>query len=294
MKYVLGIDIGGTNIKAALVNSEGELTEIRSIPTNAYKGRDYVLQNLHSLIREFVRHPGIQGIGIASAGRINYKSCIVEYATDNLPNWTNLNFNKEISEVYHLPIAVDNDVNAAANGEAWKGEHQECESMFFLALGTGVGGGFILNNEIVRGHTWSFAEVGHWSLYPDGLFCNCGSRGCSEQYVSGSALHRRISEIIEIRLKNPREIWSESIQLHPSVEKIIDNYFDDLALLLRQVQLAFDPECIIIGGGVAEDHSKFKHILSPKLGNGSDRIHFATLGNKAGIIGAAKLIFDMC
>jgi ROK family. len=194
MKKVIGIDIGGTKILGGVIGSNGDLIKFKETSTDAYLGRDHILKKLFGVLDDLF-DTDIEGIGIGSAGRINFNTGEVIYATDNLPGWTGINLKEIISQKYKTKTIVENDVNAAIVGENWLGSAKSFKDVLMITLGTGVGGAIILDGKLIRGSHFSAAEIGHTILYPDGKRCNCGQNGCVEQYISGTAIYKRYNEI---------------------------------------------------------------------------------------------------
>ena len=155
------------------------------------------MRDIKGLVSSFINQTDVPvlGIGVGSAGRIDSVSGKVIYATDNLPGWTGVMLADEIAEAVNIPVYAENDVNVAAIGEAWVGAAQHCNTFALIALGTGVGGAIVNEGRMLHGVLGGAGEIGHTILVPGGLPCNCGQRGCLEQYVSGTALGRIAKEI---------------------------------------------------------------------------------------------------
>lgn len=289
---VIGIDLGGTEIKGAMVKADGLLIQKHRVQTPLTEGREGILREIRNLVGELKHskpHIPVVGIGIGSAGLIDHhKGKIISAA--NLPGWSGTSVVKEISEMMELPVYVDNDVNAAALGEAWIGSANDSEYFAFISLGTGVGGALVYNGRTIHGMNGGAGEVGHMILKPGGLPCKCGQKGCLEQYVSGTALNRYASEL------SPN--WNSYILMKQFQEgelrasHVVEAFVNNLAIGLISIQNIFDPERFIIGGGLAASKSVWWHHLLSALKEHSSkdiRITPAMLGNEAGMIGAAKL-----
>ncbi|MDI3312432.1 MAG: ROK family protein, partial [Thermoanaerobacterium sp.] len=265
----------------------------KQLLTEAKYGREAIINNVYILIDE-LWDLKVSGIGIGSAGRINTDTGIIDYATDNLPGWTGFDVKGAIEKKYGLPVFVDNDVNTAAIGEAWIGAGRGYKNLFMMALGTGVGGAIILNNELIRGSHWSAGEIGHSILYPGGKQCNCGQKGCLEQYISGSAIYKRYNKICGYnKVKNAMEVFDLYLK-NDSISKIvIDEFVNLLSLSIISLKNIIDPDLFIIGGGLigAKDIWWSKLIKSLDKYKNID-VKYAELGNDATMIGAAKLILD--
>ncbi|WP_150269527.1 ROK family protein [Paenibacillus tepidiphilus] len=294
MRRVIGVDIGGTAIKGLVLDEMGNVWAEAGSATEARQGREAILGKLHTVISELLKACTVEAIGIASAGRINTSSGEVVYATDNLPGWQGLQLAGWARETFLLPAAADNDANAALLGEAWQGAGRGRRSLAMLTLGTGVGGAFMIDGVLSRGKHWSGGDFGHSILFPGGRPCNCGRRGCAEQYVSGSALLRLGQELTGRTYTHGSEIMAEARRGEPGALRVLDGYTADLAVVLDNIAVTLDPELIVIGGGVIHDRDIWWKLLKHGLqGEGVYSILAAAeLGNRAGCFGAAKLALD--
>lgn len=293
MKKVIGIDIGGTKILGGIIDSEGKLIEIRELPTDAGQGRVAILNNVFRIIDGIIDR-NIEGIGVGSAGRINYNTGVVDYATDNLPGWSQFKLKEALEQKYNIPVIADNDVNAAAIGEKWVGAARNYKNFVMLTLGTGVGGAIVLNGDIIRGSHWGAGETGHMILYPDGRQCNCGHKGCLEQYVSGSAITKRYNHLAGFeRVRNAKEVFELLKKENDSYAKaVVTEFIKSLSTAIVSLKNIIDPELFIIGGGLINSRELWWDELIRLLGN-DVKIVGAVLGNKAAIFGAARLILDI-
>ncbi|MGG1619653.1 ROK family protein [Paenibacillus sp. NRS-1782] len=301
---VIGIDIGGTSVKAAVVEQDGSVLDEIRLDTDASRGRDWVLSRVSEAVERLkcslrdISTIGINDIGalgIATAGRVNVESGEVVYATDNLPGWQGTHLVTWARENLVLRAVADNDANAALLGEAWQGAGRGKQRLAMLTLGTGVGGAYMEHGLLCRGAHWSGGDWGHSILFPRGLPCNCGKKGCAEQYVSGSALLRRARETTGKPYRSGVEIMKEAAHGHPEALQVLDDYTADLAVLLVNISVTLDPEAIIVGGGVADAGEVWWPLLEKhlqQLGVGTE-VNRALLGNRAGIIGAARLAFEL-
>lgn len=194
---LLGIDIGGTKIAGGIVAAEtGAASLVRRISTEAQQGGAVVRDRALALAQELLAEAAVQGIsptaiGVGAGGQIDPVSGVVLSATDVLPGWTGIRIKEAFETAFSLPTSVDNDVNALAAGESRFGAGRGFPNLVYLALGTGVGGAVLVHGSLYHSRTGVSAELGHLLLYPDGLPCTCGGRGCLEQYVCGPTLWRR-------------------------------------------------------------------------------------------------------
>ncbi|MDQ0493867.1 ROK family protein [Paenibacillus brasilensis] len=302
MNRVIGVDIGGTSVKAAIVARDGSVLDEIRLDTDASRGREWVLsrvsESVFGLMRSFgdsSTNRGIDALGIATAGRVNMESGEVVYATDNLPGWQGTSLVTWAREKLAVRAIADNDANAALLGESWQGAGKGKQRLAMLTLGTGVGGAFMEHGLLCRGAHWSGGDWGHSILFPGGLPCNCGKKGCAEQYVSGTALLRRGTEYTGRLYRSGNEIMQEAAHGNLEAIRVLDEYTADLAVLLANISVTLDPEAIIVGGGVADAGEvwwplleKHLHLMGVKT-----EVSRALLGNRAGIIGAARLAFEI-
>lgn len=291
MKSVIGIDIGGTKISVGLVDNDGDIKNYITEPTHAEEGRNAILNRIYSILDDLI-DDDVEGIGIGSAGRIDYDNGKVAFATDNLPGWTGLNICDIICEKYKLPVIADNDVNTAIIGEAWIGAGMGYENILMMSIGTGIGGAIMSNGKLIRGSHWSAGEIGHMIFKPNGRKCNCGQKGCLEQYISGTAIYKRYNELTKsISVANAKGVF-DLLNENDSTSKIVINEFiQNLSISIISLRNIFDPDIFIIGGGIINSKDiwwqSFVDILNSDI-----TITTAKLGNKSTIIGAAKLIID--
>ncbi|MCM3749970.1 ROK family protein [Paenibacillus pasadenensis] len=293
----IGIDIGGTGIKGIALDTDGVIYAKLSVPTEASRGREAVLLSVEELVGELLeRCPTACALGIASAGRINALSGEVVYATDNLPGWTGLRLAEWAGLRFGLPVAVDNDANAALFGEWRLGAAQGLSSAVMLTLGTGVGGANMESGRLLHGAGWSGGEWGHAVLVPGGLPCNCGRRGCAEQYLSGAALMRSAEAAFERASLSPAELLQAFSTGEARAAETLREYTSLLAVFAANLKAGFDPEAILLGGGAAASLEIWRPLLEQALaaeGAAGLRVLQAQLGNQAGCIGAAFMAADL-
>ncbi|MDQ1910266.1 ROK family protein [Paenibacillus sp. GD4] len=297
-KPCIGIDLGGTGIKGGVVGPQGDVLIERVRRTPVEEGRDGILRELTAMIQELLDDPTSEGaaaaIGIGSAGRIDVSAGTVRYATDNLPGWTGTPLSELMEDRFGLPVYVDNDVNAAAVGEAWLGQDTEESAVsapvVFIALGTGVGGAVVYEGNIIHGVNGGAGEVGHLLLKPGGHPCSCGQRGCLEQYASGTALNRIAAELSPDW--NSRMLLQRCAEGEPRAVAAVRAFAADVAAGLISIRNVIDPAKFILGGGLVDSHEVWWDYVTDSLASMSKHrtiIEKAKLGNRAGMIGAAKL-----
>lgn len=313
--YRIGIDLGGTNISAGIVNDSYEILCKMSCPTKAERQSDAIVQDIIGLCGSLCQKAGlslkedISMIGIASPGIADSKTGMIVYSC-NLP------FSKyPVCEVIRSSTGVkdmrlENDANAAALGEAVAGSAKGSENSILITLGTGVGGGVLIHHRIVSGFNAAGGELGHIVIEKDGVPCNCGRKGCWESYSSATALIRMTKEKADECRKNSRSSLltdAEKITGRTAFDaarkgdaaalEVLRVYYDYLACGLTNIINIFQPETISIGGGISGEGQSMIDELEPRIsrevyGKGivpSTKIRIASLGNDAGIIGAAAL-----
>lgn len=287
MAKQLGVDIGGTKIRIALVEQDGSFSFDEKMPTQLPLYPHLERQ----VLRILADHPEIEAIGIGTHGFIDPVKGQVIYATETLPGWTGTPVKALLEKATGRRVEVENDANCAALAEAKLGAATGYSRIICLTLGTGLGGGVLWDGRLLNGGPHGgAAEIGHMILHPHGVRCTCGRRGCFEQYVSGTALRRKIWEA-EMDL-SPQELF-EVAQTDERAAQIVDEFTTDLALVISTLQAAFDMEVLVIGGGVVESASHWMAQMMGKLEG--LRLHpleikTAHFGNEAGVLGAALLV----
>ena len=306
--FVVGVDLGGTKISAALSKLNGEVVSQTTVPTNANEGEIPVLNRIIESIEKVIKdssvaYEEINGIGIGSPGPLDAeKGTIIE--TPNLP-FKNFNLVEPLNKKFGIPVFLDNDANVATIGEYMFGAGKGAKNVVFFTVSTGVGGGAVLNGKIYRGHTSNALEIGHMTVAPDGPRCNCGNIGCVEATSSGTAIAKRGQEALTSKVETTLrkyetvtsyEVFTEAAAGDPVSKDIIDNALNYLGIAIANSVAIFDPEIIIIGGGVSKigdivfdtvrkvvDKRCFKSMAA------SVKIVPAGLGTDAGVIVAVAL-----
>ena len=297
MKKFIGIDLGGTSIKGGLINERGEILKTIEMDTGSGLGRTEVLSRISQAISELSIGQVVQGIGIGTPGFIDSKEGKVLSIGGNIDNWAGTDIKGELSKNFKdIPIFVENDANVAAICEGWIGAAKDLNSFLMITLGTGLGGAIYTSKEgIWHGHRYQGAELGHVILYPKGRPCICGQNGCAERYISGKAVEELYKEQTGVGMQG-EYIFENSIDDEVS-KKIINDFAENLAIYLVSLKNIFDPEGIIIGGGVINSKNYwwnktldyYKKYSNNPVGM---RILPAKYLNHAGMIGAAKVVLD--
>lgn len=294
MTKTIGLDIGGTKIQGAIIDESGEILKTYRLETCAREGKDKVLENISKII-DFLKTDEIEAIGVGTPGFIDSENGIVTFA-GNIDGWTGLNLKKEIEKISNLPVFIENDANIALVCEKWLGAGKGFKDIVMITIGTGLGGA-VYNEKmgLLSGSHFQGAELGHLILHPNGEYCTCGQSGCAESYCSGTALVRHYEELTRSRLSGA-EIFKIS-EKDEKAKKVIDRFTSDLAWFLTSLRNVFDPELIIIGGGVinSKDYwwdevlKNFKNYchLSEEI-----EIKPAKFLNDAGVIGAGRIAME--
>lgn len=292
---VIGIDIGGTSIKGIVMNERGDgLCETR-VPTEARLGKEHIALHAETAIRQLLEsYPDAAGIGIGTAGRVDVDTGRIVYATANLPGWQGFDLRQRYEAMFGLPVVVDNDANAALVGEAWIGAGAGLSDLTMLTLGTGVGGANMIDGRLYRGAHWNGGEWGHVVFVPHGRPCNCGRQGCIEQYISGTALVQLAREATGRDYDSGREVFADYERGHQAIADVLRRFVDNLALFVHNIHLGLNPSAIIVGGGVVEAGAIWWPLLHSRLAelDPAMDVRAASLGNRAGAIGAARLAMD--
>lgn len=290
---ILGIDIGGTSIKAGKTDDEGNMEIFREFESDGRQGADRLMKRLFRIIAEF---DDFEKIGISTAGQVNHTDGSILFANNNIPGYTGVELKSIIENQFQRPVKVENDVNAAALGEKFFGAGKLYRDYLCLTYGTGIGGSIIMNSKVYRGNNGSAGEFGHILTHPSGLLCNCGGRGCYEMYASTSALIKRAMEI-DNSLDNGRMILASYNEGNSRLKKAIKDWTDEIAYGIVSLIHIFNPPLIILGGGIMEQDLVVK-LVSEKvqqmiMDSYKDvKIVKASLGNKAGVLGAVSLFLE--
>lgn len=284
----LVFDIGGTSIKYGICQ-DNRLTDTEEVPTLATKGGAHILETVISLIQV---HFGYDAIGISTAGQVNAEDGYIIYANQNIPGYTGIQYKKTLEELFHVPVAVENDVNAAALGEAVYGAGQDYDQFLMLTYGTGVGGAVINDRKVFHGSSYSASEFGAIITHSDArLSGDDFFDGCYEKYASTTGLLQMMKPY-RPELNTGRKIFDALDD--ERVVGIIDEWVDEIMLGLATLTHIYNPSCIIVGGGVMSQPLILQKISEKKsrfIMPSFSHVHIAAaaLGNSAGMWGANYL-----
>jgi glucokinase len=279
--FSIGVDLGGTNLRIAAVNQQGDLMEKVTLGTRVALGKDHVIREMCDAIRVLAvkyREAGsLQGIGVGVPGIIDMKTGMLR-ESPNLPGWAGSPVQAQIEQLLGTRVILENDANAAALGEKWLGAAKDVDDMVMLTLGTGVGGGIVLGGRIWHGMTGMAGEFGHMTVEPDGPQCGCGNRGCVEQYASATAVVRMAKEAIASGRApalasalnsdpefNAKAVYNLAIQGDEEARKIFGRVGRALGICIANLVNAFNLSMYVVGGGVSSAWEAFSPFIFEEL-----------------------------
>ncbi len=311
MKYGFGIDLGGTTVKIAYFDETGKMLDKWEIPTVTADGGKQILPDIAASIQQYMQgysipETAILGLGIGVPGPVNAKGVVNKCI--NL-GWGVFNIAEALTELTGFPVKAGNDANVAALGEFWKGGGQGCDNMVFVTLGTGVGGGIVVEGNLLHGAHGSGAEIGHLVLNRgETIPCNCGKYGCVEQYCSATGIVRLAKKYLEendvpsdlngVEPLTCKDIFDAAKAGDEAANAILDQVYNYMGEFLGNVCSTVNPEVVVIGGGVSKagdvllcgiQHYFPKYVFHAASGA---KFTLASLGNDAGAYGAFKLALD--
>ena len=311
MKYGFGVDLGGTTVKIAYFDETGTMIAKWEIRTVTEGGGKQILPDIAASIRQYIAQKSIDpadiiGVGIGVPGPVNGKGVVNKCI--NL-GWGVFNIAEDLSALVGFPVKAGNDANVAALGEYWKGGGKGCDNMVFVTLGTGVGGGIVIEGKLLHGTHGSAAEIGHMVLCRDEKdACNCGKHGCVEQYCSATGIVRLANRTLaateadsKLRRCAPltcKDIFDWGKAGDSLAAQILDQYYAYMGEFLANICNVVDPEAVVLGGGVSKAGQMLLDGVRPYFDKyvfhaaSGARFALASLGNDAGAYGAFKLALD--
>lgn len=311
MQYGFGVDLGGTTVKIAWFDNTGNMLTKWEIPTRTQEGGKYILPDIAASIGEFIARENVAredilGIGIGVPGPVSHEGVVNKCI--NL-GWGVFNISQELSKLTGLPVKAGNDATVAALGECWKGGGKGCRNMVFATLGTGVGGGIVSEGHVIHGAHGAGAEIGHMVLCRDETeYCNCGKRGCVEQYCSATGVVRLAkrhlasteadSILRSIEHLTCKDVFDAGKAQDAEALKILDQVYRYMGEFLANIACVVNPEVIVLGGGVSRAGQPLldgaRKYFDQWVFHAARNVRFelAQLGNDAGAYGAFKLILD--
>lgn len=316
-KKVIGVDLGGTTAKIGILNLKGEIESKWELLTDISDEGTKIVPNIIQSINENLEKQNLNfedfvGIGMGTPGTVNKENGTVIGAY-NL-NWKTLQpVKKQIEEGTGIPFHIDNDANVAALGEQWVGAGNNEDNVAFITLGTGVGGGFIADGQLIHGAIDAAGEIGHVTVEPHGYLCTCGKEGCLEQYASATGIVRLATDMAtefkeQSKLKSAIQdgqavdskfIFDTAKEKDAFAEKVVDRFSFYLGLALGNMANILNPSTIVLGGGVSKAgdylvekvNAYVQAFVFPTI-RSATKIKIAELGNDAGMIGAASLVLQ--
>ncbi len=313
-KIYLGMDLGGSNISAALMDASGKIIRYEKTLTLADEGKKKLIQRIVMMGRKIQHDAGIsrkeiKGIGMGVPGVLDLAQGVVKYSP-NLPGWRNVPLKKELEEALDLKVVLDNDANAAAFGEKWLGAGKDKQHVVVYTLGTGVGGGIIIGGQLVHGSCDGAGEMGHTTIVPDGPQCVCGNHGCLETLVSGTGIARRARELIKAGRKSillrmcdgnlsgltAKLVFLGARKGDKLANEVVEQTGVYLGIAVANMINLLNPELIIIGGGVSVAGDMLLRVIRQEAKKRAfkelyrcTKIVKATLSDRAGVFGAVGI-----
>jgi glucokinase len=297
MDYTIGLDLGGTNLRAAAIDATGKMIAKVVGNTNLGEGREVVVAHMVQAIRALRDQLGqasLSGIGVVVPGFINLEEGKIVNA-NNLSSLEGFPFRDRLEESLETPVVLENDANAAALGEKWMGAGRDVEDLVLLTLGTGIGGGIIAGGKVIHGYTGMAGELGHITVVPNGNPCGCGNRGCVEKHASAQAIS------VMARLSGLGDITSEECfrlaqNGNQKAQAVFLSMGEALGIALAMLVNTFNFPLYLVGGGAVAAWDQFAPHMLAEIRRRSltfratnTRIEKATLGSEAGLFGAAYL-----
>ncbi|MGL4740267.1 MAG: ROK family protein [Sarcina sp.] len=301
----LGVDIGGTEVKIGIVTNEGKILAKDSYKVSFDNYKTPIFETVKQSIEMFllsnnIKISTLKGIGVSATGQVDCKTGTILGTGGNIKNWCGTQIKKELEEIYNIKVTVMNDANCMIIGELWTGQAKNFKHVIGITIGTGIGAGIIINSNILVGAQGIAGEIGHFSIADDKK-CGCGNVGCYELYGSTTALVKKVKEnyekLGEVSFSeldiNGKVIFDELSLGNSELEKIVDEWISYIGKGLVSLVHIFNPELILIGGGVSKQENLFiakvrKFVMENSMIEFSRnlKIESAILGNDAGIIGA--------
>ncbi len=317
-KYSIGVDLGGTNIVSTIVNYQGEIVNSLKVPTLAERGKEAtikrIIEAIHkNIVQSSVAPDNIIGIGIGAPGPLDIKRGIINFAP-NLPGWRDVPLRKILEDEFNIKVVLENDANAAAWGERCFGAGQGVNNLVCFTLGTGIGGGIIIDGKIYHGNNYGAAELGHMTVNKDGPRCNCGNYGCLEAYSSATGIKNRIKNRIKEGIKskflnfdNDDELF-ESLRLKlifktarkgdKLTKSVVEEAISYLGIAIANIANILNPEMVVLVGGITNEGDKLLIPLKREVRKRafysnykSLKIVIGKLDGNAGVLGAAALLW---
>ena len=298
---ILSIDIGGTAVKMGLVDHEGAIYARHEASVCFDHYQTPILTTVIREAQAFLARESaqIEGIGVSATGQVDDRAGAVIGTNGKIPHYEGAQIKRDMEAAFGVPVFALNDANAAALGECFAGRAKGVQNVLMVTLGTGVGGGIVLGGKIFGGTRGIAGELGHFTLYQDGPRCPCGKRGCFESYAATTALVRRAKEATGEADMNGRIVFSRAADGDQAMLAVLSAWIDDIAAGISGLVHIFNPQMVLIGGGVSAQEALLiaplrERVLRSVMPRFAEclQLEAATLGNDAGMIGAARFYLD--
>jgi len=300
----LAIDLGGTDLKSAVVHPSGRILHQQRLSSGSKEGKEKILERILGAIaleRDWAvqKAYSIRGVGLGIPGIVSFPGGIV-HRSPHFPAWRDYPLRAVLKKRLKIPFVLDNDANMAALGEGWRGAGRGRRNYVLLTLGTGIGGGIVMDGKIHHGDSGFAGELGHLVIEKNGRPCNCGGRGCLEMYASATGIQHELLQSRVLRSSTPEDLYQLATTGDKTAQLIYEKFGQALGAGIASIVNALDIELILLGGGLARAWKMFigpvrQAIKSHTYAETSKRIHLkqALLANRAGLIGAAKAILGL-
>lgn len=290
----IGVDLGGTNIRVAVINDQGNIIEELGCPTEASNGPRPAIEKIITMIQSLREKHPVQSVGIGAPGPLDAKRGII-IEPPNLPGWQDIQLTKMIESAIHLPVFLENDANAAALAEALIGAGKDAESVFYITVSTGIGGGYVYDGKLISGAQGNCGEIGNMIVDPHAIDAPSLNKGALEALASGTAIGKKGASVFG-HGNGAKEVFLLAQEGNQEAAAIIDEALNYLAIGISNIVHTLNPEVIVLGGGVMKSKDlmldplkeKVLPLLYPSL-RPHLKLKLASLGQKAGVVGAAMV-----
>lgn len=296
-EYSIGLDLGGTNLRAAAIDREGTLLHMVTGHTQYSEGREAIMSDIVEAIgtcRDRQGTAGLAGIGVVVPGFISLEEGVIRNC-NNIPSLEDFPIRDRLSERLNAPVILENDANAAALGEQWMGAGRGVKDVVLLTLGTGIGGGIVIDGKLIRGFLGMAGEIGHITVVPNGLPCGCGNRGCLEKHASATSISA-MAKLLGYGDVTAKEVYDRAVAGDERARAIFESMGEALGIALATLVNAFNAELYLLSGGVIGAWEFFAPPMIAEAKKRSfafrttnTRVEKAHLGGNAGLFGAAYL-----
>lgn len=285
---IITLDVGGTAIKYAYFQKD-DLIFQSECPSEARLGGQRLIENMKQIIHSCLEKYPADAIGISTTGQVDANHGSILFANDTIPDYIGMNVKMLLEAEFHLPVYVENDVNAAAIGESVYGAGKNHNDFIMVTYGTGIGGAIVINKHVYKGADQVAGEIGHMRIHSKGPLCGCGSRGCYETYASTTALIKK-AMLLNPSFHNGKLLFEAFHANDPEVKALIDDWITEISYGLINLVYLFNPSCIILGGGIMSQEyicQRLQEIVSSNVVQSfrAVRLYHAALGNLAGVYG---------